>query len=139
MTLWPRTLLARSVLLITVLLVLAHLAWLQIFLVSERAPRAHQIAQLIESVVNLTRAALITAQPDKRIALLRDLSQREGIQIYPAEPGEPVAALPKSPTLELAGTFLRERLGPDTQFTVNRGGVRRPPGSVSGSRATSTG
>ena len=123
MTLWPRTLLWRSVLLITVLLVLAHLAWLQIFLVSERAPRAHQIAQLIESVVNLTRAALITAQPDKRIALLRDLSQREGIQIYPAEPGEQVAALPDSPTLELAAAFLRERLGADTRFTVNRGGV----------------
>ena len=120
---WPRTLLARSVLLITALLVLAHLAWLQIFLVSEREPRAHQIAQLIESVVNLTRAALVTAQPEKRIALLRDLSQREGIQVYPAEPDDQVAALPDSPTLQLAAAFLRERLGPDTKFTVNRGGV----------------
>jgi two-component system osmolarity sensor histidine kinase EnvZ len=111
------------VLLITVLLILAHLAWLQIFLVSERTPRARQIAQFIESVVNLTRAALITAQPDKRIALLRDLSQREGIQIYPAEPGDEIVPLPDSPTLQLAAAFLRERLGPDTRFTVNRGGI----------------
>lgn len=121
MTLWPRTLLARSVLLITLLLVLAHLAWLQIFLVSEREPRAQQIAQLIESVVNLTRTALVTAQPEKRIELLRDLSQLEGIQIYFAEPGERVEPLPAR--LELAAAALRERLGPDTRFTLSRDGI----------------
>jgi len=123
MTLWPRTLLARSVLLIALLLVVAHLAWLQIFLVSERAPRAEQIAQLIESAVNLTRAALVTAQPEKRLALLRDLSQLEGIQIYPAEPGENLTVLPDRPTLQLVAAALRERLGPDTRFTVSRDGV----------------
>jgi two-component system osmolarity sensor histidine kinase EnvZ len=123
MTLWPRTLLARSVLLITLLLVVAHLAWLQIFLVSERAPRAQQIAQLIESVVNLTRTALVTAQPEKRIELLRDLSQLEGIQIYLAEADDQIEPLPAHPTLELAAAFLRERLGPDTRFTLSRDGV----------------
>ena len=123
MTLWPRTLLARSVLLITLLLVVAHLAWLQIFLVSEREPRAQQIAQLIESVVNLTRTALVTAQPEKRIDLLRDLSQLEGIQIYLAETGEQVEPLPDRPTLQLAAAILRERLGPDTRFTLNRDGI----------------
>jgi hypothetical protein len=61
MTLFPRTLLWRSVLLIALLLVIANLAWLQIFRVSEREPRARQVAQQIVSVVNLTRAALITA------------------------------------------------------------------------------
>jgi two-component system osmolarity sensor histidine kinase EnvZ len=120
-TLWPRTLLARSVLLITVLLVVAHLAWLQIFLASEREPRAQQIAQLIESVVNLTRTALVTAQPEKRIELLRDLSQLEGIQIYFAEPAERVEPLPAH--LELAAAALRERLGPDTRFTLSRDGI----------------
>ena len=123
MTLWPRTLLARSLLLITLLLVVAHLAWLQIFLVSEREPRAQQIAQLIESVVNLTRTALVTAQPEKRIDLLRDLSQLEGIQIYLAETGEQVEPLPDRPTLQLAAAILRERLGPDTRFALNRDGI----------------
>ena len=123
MTLWPRTLLARSVLLITLLLVVAHLAWLQIFLVSERAPRARQIAQLIESVINLTRTALVSAQPEKRIELLRDLSQLEGIQIYLAEPDDQIEPLPADPTLQLAAAFLRERLGPDTRFTLSRDGV----------------
>ena len=61
--LWPQTLLARSVLLIAMLLVLAHLAWLQIFRVSTREPRARQVSQQIISTVNLTRAALVTAEP----------------------------------------------------------------------------
>ncbi|MDH5534553.1 MAG: ATP-binding protein [Betaproteobacteria bacterium] len=125
MKLWPRSLLWRSVLLIALVLVLAHLSWWRIFLVSEREPRAHQVAQMIASVVNLTRAALITAQPDKRFDLLRDLSQREGIQIYLAEPDEKLASLPRNqPSFQIIDTELREQLGPDTKFTVNRNGTR---------------
>ena len=90
MTLFPRTLLWRSVLLIALVLIVAHLAWLQIFRVTEREPRARQVAQQIVSVVNLTRAALITAQPSKRLELLQDLSQQEGIQIYLGRPDERV-------------------------------------------------
>lgn len=120
----PRTLLARSVLIIALILVVAHLAWLQIFRVSERAPRARQVAQDIVSVVNLTRAALVTSQPDKRFALLAELSRSEGIQIYIAEPDEVVPPLPDRPFLQIFAAELRERLGPDTRLAVSRGGVR---------------
>ena len=124
MKLWPRTLLWRSVLLIALVLVVAHLTWWQIFLVSAREPRAHQLAQLIVSVVNLTRAALITAQPDKRFSLLRDLSQREGLQIYLGEPDDKVTPLTKNrATLSLVAQELRERLGPDTKFSLQRNGI----------------
>src|ERR671917_579657 len=58
MRLWPRSLLWRSVLLIALLLVIANLAWVQIFRVSERTPRARQTAQQIASVVNITRVTL---------------------------------------------------------------------------------
>ena len=124
MTLWPRTLLWRSVLLIALLLIVAHFAWLQIFRVSEREPRAQQIAQQIVSVINLTRAALITAQPSKRFELLRDLSQDEGIQLYPAEPNEKVSPLPDRPILKLIDAELRDRLGPDTRLATSRHGIR---------------
>lgn len=124
MTLWPRTLLWRSVLLIALLLIVAHFAWLQIFRVSEREPRALQVAQQIVSAINLTRAALVTAQPDKRLGLLRDLSQNEGIQIYLAEPGEAVPPLPDSAFLRLVENELRQRLGPETRMTVSRDGIR---------------
>ena len=124
MTLWPRTLLWRSVLLIALLLALAHLAWLQIFQFSEREPRARQAARQIASVVNLTRAALISAQSDRRLELLRDLSQEEQVQVYLAEPDEKIAPLPDRPFLRIIDQELRKSLGPDTEFTVNRNGVQ---------------
>ena len=124
MTLFPRTLLWRSVLLIALLLVVAHLAWLQIFRVSEREPRARQVAQQIVSVVHLTRAALITADPAKRLALLQDLSQDEGIQVHLGHPGERIAPLPDRPFLRLVESEIRRQLGPDTQLATSRGEVR---------------
>lgn len=120
----PRTLLTRSVLMITLILVVAHLAWLQIFRVTEREPRARQVAQQIVSVVNLTRAALVTSQPDKRFSLLAELSRSEGIQVYVSEPDEIVPPLPDRPFLRIVATELREELGPDTRLAVSRSGVR---------------
>src|SRR5918992_3813011 len=100
MRLWPQSLLWRSVLLIAALLVMANLAWVQIFRVSDRAPRARQTAQQIASVVNITRWALITADPAKRYELLSELSQSEGIQVYVAESGERIAPLPERPFIQ---------------------------------------
>jgi len=110
LTLWPRTLLWRSVLLITVLLVVAHLTWLQIFRTSEIEPRARQAAQQIASVVNLTRAALVTAEPARRLALLTELAQREGIQVYAGDPAEAVPALPDRPFLRIMESRLQQTL-----------------------------
>jgi len=124
MTLFPRTLLWRSVLLIALLLVIAHLAWLQIFRVSEREPRARQVAQQIVSVVNLTRAALITAQPSKRFELLDELSKEEGIQVYNSERGERVTPLPEQPFLRLVENEVRRQLGPETRLAASRNGIR---------------
>ena len=124
MTLWPRSLLWRTMLLIALLLGVAHIAWLQVFQVSEREPRAHQYAQQIVSVVNLTRAALITAQPDKRFGLLRELSQREDIQVYLGEPGERIAPLPDRPIPRLVAAELHQRLGPETRLSFSRNGIR---------------
>ena len=124
MTLFPRTLLWRSVLLIALLLVIAHLAWLQIFRVSEREPRARQVAQQIASVVNLTRAALVTSHSAKRLELLDELSREEGIQVYRGERGERTAPLPDRPFLRLVETEVRRQLGADTQIAASRNGVR---------------
>ncbi|HKA46161.1 MAG TPA: ATP-binding protein [Burkholderiales bacterium] len=123
MRLWPRSLLWRSVLLIAALLALAHFAWLQIFQVSEREPRARQMARQIVSIVNLTRAALISAQPSRRLELLRDLSQDEQVQVYLADPEEKVGRLPNRPFLKLIEQELMQELGPETRFAVARDGV----------------
>jgi two-component system osmolarity sensor histidine kinase EnvZ len=123
MRLWPRSLLWRSVLLIALLLVIANLAWVQIFRVSERTPRARQTAQQIASVVNITRWALITADAAKRYELLEELSQTEAIQVYVASPDERIAALPDRPFVQEVARELKRQLGPQTQITLSRSGA----------------
>ncbi len=124
MTLFPRSLLWRTVLLLALLMMAGQFAWLQIFRVSEREPRALQIAQQIASVINLTRTALITADPAKRIDLLRDLAQEEGVQVYIAEPNEPVEPLPDQPFENIFTAELQRRLGAETKVMGSRDGIR---------------
>lgn len=123
MTLLPKSMLWRTVLLIAVLLLASQLATLRLFGVSERAPRAKQIAQQLVSVVNLTRTSLLTSQKDKRRLLLEQLSQREGIQVYPAEEGETAEPLPDRPILHMIAREVRQQLGEDTQLTLRRAGM----------------
>jgi two-component system osmolarity sensor histidine kinase EnvZ len=110
--------------LIAGLLVVANLAWVQIFRVAERAPRARQTAQQIASVVNITRWALITADAHKRFELLAALSKSEGIQVYAAEDSERVEPLPPRPFIQELSRELTRQLGPDTEVTLSRNGVR---------------
>lgn len=118
----PRTLLWRTFLLITILMLLSVLAWFAIYTAYEREPRARQLSQLMISMVNLTRSALINAQADKRHALLLDLSDREGIHIYPAEDSDVIAPLPDRTLLQMMAVRLRGELGPRTRLTLNRNG-----------------
>ncbi len=123
MTLWPQTLLARSVLLIAMLLLLAHLAWLQIFRVSTREPRARQVSQQIISTVNLTRAALVTVEASKRFSLLGEIAEREGVQVHRAQPNETLSPLPRTGFYEFVEADLRAQLGAATKITLSRNGV----------------
>ena len=123
MKFWPQTLLARSVLLIAALLLLANLAWLQIFRVSTREPRARQVSQQIISTVNLTRAALVTAEPSKRYSLLGEIAEREGVQVHAASKSEMLAPLPKTGFYEFVEADLRAQLGVTTKFTLSRNAV----------------
>ena len=116
MTLLPRTLLWRSFLLISLLMIISVAAWFQILRSYEREPRAKQLAQMVVSVVNLTRAALVTANADKRRELLLDLSDREGIRVYPAEPGDKLVAAPDVPFVHMLNAEIRRQLGEDTRF-----------------------
>jgi two-component system osmolarity sensor histidine kinase EnvZ len=121
MTLFPRTLLWRSFLLISLLMIISVAAWFQILRNYEREPRAKQLAQMVVSVVNLTRAALVTANADKRRELLMDLSEREGIRVYPAEPGDKLVASPDTPFARMLHAEVRRQLGEDTRFAAGIG------------------
>ncbi|MBA3904286.1 MAG: two-component sensor histidine kinase [Rhodocyclaceae bacterium] len=124
MRLFPGSLLWRTFLLIALLMVLSVLAWAAIFTRSEREPRARQLAQMVVSVVNLTRTALVSAQPEKRRELLLDLSDREGIRVYPAEENEIIAPLPeRAGMLRLIVDDIRNQLGEQTRVTTEREGI----------------
>lgn len=122
MVLWPRSLLWRTFILLAVLVLVTTVGWFEIFRSWEREPRARQISQNLISVVNLTRTALITSHPERRRELLSELSEREGIQVYPSEPGERVVPLPDRPLLRLVSEAVREQLGSDTRFAIEREG-----------------
>jgi two-component system osmolarity sensor histidine kinase EnvZ len=111
----PRSLLSRTVLLIAALLLASQAAWFAIYRAAEREPRALQVAHRASSVVQLTRAALLAAQPERRVALLRELSSSESLRVYPLELDEVVPPLPDDPLLRRIAGELRTRLGADTQ------------------------
>ena len=118
MTWWPRTLLVRTFLLISLLIFVTVATWLTLFTLAEREPRARQLAQLTVSVVNLTRAALIAADPVKRHGLLRELAEREGVRLYPAEPGDQIDVLPERPFFRIMRDAAQAQLGPGTRFAA---------------------
>ncbi|MDR2239993.1 MAG: HAMP domain-containing protein [Zoogloeaceae bacterium] len=113
----PQTLLWRTFLLLAALMILAVAVWAAIINNLERPLRARQLAGTVVSVVNLTRSALITAERNKRLALMRELSDQEGIRVYPAEENDIVTPLPEeSAFLPLVADEVRRQLGDATRF-----------------------
>lgn len=123
MRLLPKTLLARIMLLIALLLAVGQLASLKIFEYFEREPRAEATALQAVTVVNYTRASLIASQENLRLALLSELTGKEGVRIYYADFMEEIEPLPADPFINMVAEKIRERLGVETIITVNHYGV----------------
>lgn len=120
----PRTLLARSFLLMVILIVLSFAASVAIFRHVEQEPRTRQTAQLVVSVVNLTRAAVLSAAPEWRSALLSELAESEGLLVQIAETTDVLEALPGDPPeLRMMAEKVRDSLGGNTRFAAQRNGV----------------
>jgi two-component system osmolarity sensor histidine kinase EnvZ len=115
MTLRSPSLFWRTLLLVLLLIVASLAAWLQSFRVFERAPRAETIAQQVVSIAQLTRAALLYADPYVRSDLLAELARNEGIRIAPLEPSDRVVSFPDRPVLRLAEQSIIAKLGPGTR------------------------
>jgi two-component system, OmpR family, osmolarity sensor histidine kinase EnvZ len=116
------TLFARSFLLIALLIVTAVLASFQIYRVYERGPRSAELAQQTVSIVNLTRAALVSADPFLRRELLIELNETEGLRVFPATASEKLESLPEDELLERVEQRVRQALGGDTRFASERDG-----------------
>lgn len=113
----------RTFLLIVLLTAASVAAWVQSFRVLEREPRARQIAQQVVSIVNITRAAVLYADPVIRRDLLAELADNEGIRIVPLEAGDKVRDYPDVPLIRLVSEEIRDRLGPQTRLAAEVNGV----------------
>jgi len=119
---WPRSLLWRTFILLAVLVLATSVGLFEIFRAYELEPRARQISQNFVSIVNLTRTALIASQPERRRELLSELAEREGIQVYLAEPGERIVPPGDRPLVRLVSEMVRRELGQDTRIALERDG-----------------
>jgi two-component system osmolarity sensor histidine kinase EnvZ len=121
--LMPRTLLARTFLLLAMLVLLTTAAWLSLFRFIDAEPRARETAQLAASAVNLIRASLFAAAPEKRLGLFTEFSTREGIRLLPAEPEDQIEPMPDSRFFRLLQRELVSRLGDHTRVAASVDGV----------------
>jgi two-component system osmolarity sensor histidine kinase EnvZ len=120
----PKTLLVRAFLLIMVLIILSLTAALAIFNQVEREPHAQQMAQLVVSVINLTRAAVLSAAPEWRAALLDELADVERLRVQMADKSDVLKPLPSHPSeLHLMIKKVRESLGKNTRFAAEHNGM----------------
>lgn len=119
----PKSLLWRTFLVIALLLAVSVAAWVQIFRIYEREPRGQQVAMQVAAILNLTRAALVSSRPEARASLMREISNSERIEIYPAEPDEALSAPPQLPGVMLMQTLVREKAGAETRFAFGRNGL----------------
>jgi len=110
-------------LLIALLLAIGQFASLKIFEYFEREPRAQATALQAVTVVNYTRASLIASQENLRLALLSELTGKEGVRIYYADFMEEIAPLPDDPFINMVADKIRERLGVQTIITTNHYGI----------------
>ena len=120
----PRTLLARTFLLVSLLIFVSVATWLTLFSLAQNEPRARQTAQLAVSVINLTEAALVAADPRKLQALLKDLADSEGVILYPRDPGDVIVDVPDDRFFVDVLQYLRAQLGANARLAASVNGRR---------------
>lgn len=104
----------RTFFLLTSLLLVTSLVWLQSFRSLEYEPRTLYTAQQIATMVNLSRAGLTHTDAIARISLLKTLSEQEGMRIQPHEPADTYVLMTDTALGNQLTEALRSRLGMET-------------------------
>jgi two-component system osmolarity sensor histidine kinase EnvZ len=113
----------RTFLLLAFLTGLSIASWIGMINVFQNDKQAEQTAELLVSVVTLTRAALTHSAPDLRTELLIELVSNEGIRIITLEPEDKVEPPPKLPQMAEIAARVRAKLGQDTRFSRSVNGM----------------
>jgi two-component system osmolarity sensor histidine kinase EnvZ len=107
----------RTFFLLSVLTTLSMGSWIGIVSAVQTGPQVQQTADLVVSVVTITKAALTHSAPDLRRELLFELVSNEGIRVLPLEPTDKVEPPPSNRLMPEIAAQVREKLGPDTRFS----------------------
>jgi two-component system, OmpR family, osmolarity sensor histidine kinase EnvZ len=132
MSVWPRTLLGRTALVIAAAVLLSQLVAWQVFNLYNRGPRSEQLASLAASHLRTIATALETLSEEARNDFLDALEDAQGIRVITDQaaqlPGDKrVAPLParepEQASLRLFSEYVREQLGPNTEFFLQKNGL----------------
>jgi two-component system osmolarity sensor histidine kinase EnvZ len=107
----------RTFLLLSFLTGMSIASWIGMINVFTRDSQAEQTAELLVSVVTLTKAALTHSSPDLRRELLIELVSNEGIRILTLEPEDKIDPPPANSLMPEIAAKVREKLGQDTRFS----------------------
>lgn len=113
----------RTFLLLGLLTTLSMASWIGMINAVQRGPQVKQTAELVVSVVTITRAALTHSATDLRSELLFDLVSNEGIRITALMPTDVVDPPPDSPLMPEIEAIVKDKLGADTRFSSRVNGV----------------
>ncbi len=113
----------RTFFLMSLLTTLSMGSWIGMLNVFQRGPQVQQTAELVVSVVTLTKAALTHSAPEARLELLIELVSNEGIRIFTLEPTDEVAPPPDNALMPDIAAAVREKLGQQTRFSSRVNGM----------------
>jgi two-component system osmolarity sensor histidine kinase EnvZ len=121
---WVRSgLFWRTFFLLSLLTTLSIGSWIGMLNVFQRGPQVQQTAELVVSVVTLTKAALTHSAPELRRELMFDLVSNEGIRIFTLEDTDQVDPPPANPLMPDIAAAVRDKLGAQTRFSSRVNGM----------------
>ena len=113
----------RTFVLLVFLILASSLVWYISFKALEYESRAQLAARQISSAVNLTRSSLVHADAIYRTALIKNISDQEGLYIRPREPDDKISTYAIDSYRQLLEFELRKRLGNDTIVSDRVNGI----------------
>jgi two-component system osmolarity sensor histidine kinase EnvZ len=107
----------RTFLLLGFLTAVSTASWVGMISAVQRGPQVQQTAELVISVVTITKTALTNSAPELRSELLFELFSNEGIRIFPLESTDVVEPPPDTDLMKEMAKMVKERLGEHTRFS----------------------
>ncbi len=89
----------------------------------DRVPPAQRLAWEVASVVNLTRSALVSAEPDRRPDLIDQIAREEEVRVLPKEADDRIDDGATGARLRALEPRLRQLLGAGTRVAARVNGV----------------